>query len=159
MRGTRRPNDPLMREKWRAHNPLVREGATMTRPAGARKVDGKCTIRGGEKVQRANLLRRTGLRRLMRKRRDYRIDGGHRPIQEYAQHVRVGVTLSTTGPQASGITLDRAGALSWDLLVMRTASWPQSRCVSSASAVRWDSPGMEPLWSTQVVPYTCMEGR
>ena len=62
----------------------------------------------------------------MRKRGDYRIDGGHRPIQEYEQHVRVGVTLSTAGPQASGITLDRARALSWDLMVMRTASCHRS---------------------------------
>ena len=90
-----------------------------------------------------------GLRRLMRKRNVHRIDGGHRPIQEYAQHVRVGVTLSTAGPQASGITLDRAGALSWDLMVMRTAS---CRKVRGASACKWDLPGMEPLRSIQVVP-------
>ena len=40
----------------------------------------------------------------------YGIDGGHGPIQEYAQHVRVGCALSTAGPQASGITVDRAGS-------------------------------------------------
>ena len=174
MRGNRCAHDPRVREsgtvtttrnarKWRRsrrHNPLVRgsvdDGTTRNARKCKRRRDPLVRGSAAETVQSAG-ARKTGkphcseeqgLRRLVRKRCGYRLDWGHRPIQEYAQHVRAGVTLSTTGPQASGITLDRAGALSWNLLVMRTASDRKA----SASAVRWDLPGMDPLWSIRWIP-------
>ena len=111
---------PAMRGIQRPGFPRVRESGAQARSAGARKCvedttreceEGSTTIvqsASARKDGEPNCSEEQGLRRLVRKRGGYRIDGGHGPIQEYAQHVRVGVTLSTAGPQASGITLDRA---------------------------------------------------
>ena len=100
----------------------------MIRPSGMEP-------RSARKTGKPHCSEEQGLRRLVRKRCVYRLDWGHGPIQEYAQHVRVGVTLSTTGPQASGITLDGA----WGSFLESTG---HASCKLAARQVRHQAGGI-----------------